>query len=260
MLVKSLKCQIGLAAEAKDVDTGPGGNKLERSMRRLMVIFSGMMIAATSHVRALVWNTFSINQNPVPPNAIVSFSIGYPKGWNAFHDSNWRDDIYFDHPIGPSGENICIFSQPYPNANSTNWMNTISRSFTMVAIFYSHDRPAREAAESFAKGCTEKSLSSVETVAGDTGWLLESEHDFKIKVGPPPPMANFSGNDHNVVLKPVGGPDAHDDVEKVIGQEYFFHSGSKGSIRIEIVTSAGDSAFRSELDKLVLQTLRFGGS
>src|SRR5215469_10976481 len=100
-------------------------------MRRLMVILSGMMLAATAHVRAVDWNIFSINQNPFPPNAIVSFSVGYPKGWKVDQDSNWRDDIYFDHPIGPSGENICTFSQPYPNANSTNWMNGISRAFTI---------------------------------------------------------------------------------------------------------------------------------
>jgi hypothetical protein len=42
-------------------------------------------------------------------------------------------------------------------------------------------------------------------------------------------------------------------------QDFFFHSGNKGSIRIEILTRKTDSSFRSELDEMVLNTLRFDG-
>jgi hypothetical protein len=216
-------------------------------MRRLMVISSGVIIAATAHVRALDWNTFSINQNPVPANAVVSFSIGYPQGWKMMQTGWWREDIYFDHPVPPAPtEMVCAFSQPSWVANLTN--------LTMFAIFDSYGRPAKDAAESFARNMKDYTLSPVKTAAGDSGWLLESRGD--VKINPSISESEFTGSGLSVHLIPAFTNSA---VEKVIGQQYFFHSGSKGSIRICIMTPAGDSVLRSELDKLVLQTLRFGG-
>jgi hypothetical protein len=216
-----------------------------------MVIFSGLMIAAAAHVRALEWNTFSINQNPVPPNAIVSFAIGYPKGWQVSQDSNWRHDIYFGLAVGPRGEAIAMITPLHPNL--------ISTELTLVAIFYGHDRPAKEAAESFARGYTKESLSPVRTASGDSGWLLESERVFKI--GGPITKGGFTGSGLSVQLIPAYITPVGPTVEKkFVDQQYFFHSGSKGSIRVEITTPAGNSVLRSELDKLVLRTLRFGNS
>lgn len=205
------------------------------------------MIAATAYVRALDWNTFSINQNPVPANTVVSFSIGYPQGWKAMQTGWWREDIYFDHPVPPApSEMVCAFSQPPSTANLTN--------LTVFAIFYNHDRPAREAAESFARNTKDYTLSPVKTAAGDSGWLLESKHD--IDIGGPINESEFKSSGLSVHLIPA----SNSTVEKVIEQQYFFHSGSKGSIRIDIMTPEWNSDLRSQLDKLVLQTLSFSGS
>lgn len=217
-----------------------------------MFLLSAMMIAAASHVRALDWNTFSINQNPVPANAVVSFSIGYPQGWKVMQTGWWREDIYFDHAVPPAPtEMVCAFSQPPSAANRTN--------VTMFAIFDSHGRPAKEYAESFARNTKNYTLSPFKTVAGDSGWLLESKSDCTIgePIGKPPSLGEFNRNGLSVQLIPA---DTKVIVEKVIDQQYFFHSGSKGSIRVEIMTSQWNSALRSDLDKLVLQTLSFGGS
>lgn len=224
-------------------------------MRRVMVILSGMMIAATARVHALDWNVFSINQNPVPATAVVSFSIGYPNGWQAMQNSSWRQDIYNDivTPLPGCGI-ICNFWQHPSSANLTNWTNFV--------IFRSSGKTARDAAESLARNMrdyTEKSLSPVKTAAGDSGWLLESKCDFKIgePIGGPISPGKFNRNGLTVQLIPA---DSRFTVEKEIDHEYFFHSGSKGSIRIEIMTPAWNQALRSELDKLVLQTLRFTDS
>jgi hypothetical protein len=218
-------------------------------MRRLM-LFSGIMLAVSVHVRALGWSTFSINQNPVPANAVVSFSIGYPQGWKVMQTGWWCEDIYFDHAVPPAPtEMVCAFSQP-SSANPTN--------LTMFAIFDSHGRPAKDAAESFARNMKDCTLSPVKTAAGDSGWLLESRCDFKIW-GPisESELNELKRGGLSVRLIPAS---ATSTVEKIIEQQYFFHSGSKGSIRVQIMTPAWDSVLRARLDQLVLQTLRFGGS
>jgi hypothetical protein len=44
------------------------------------------LIAMAAQTQAMDWDTLSVNGNPIPPQATVSFSIGYPKGWTAFQD------------------------------------------------------------------------------------------------------------------------------------------------------------------------------
>lgn len=227
-------------------------------MRKLMLIVSCMMMAAAAQTRALEWNVFSINQNPVPATAVVSFSIGYPKGWRAIQSGSWRQDIYFDLITPQQSSFICTISPPPLTLNATNWM--------LFFIFPSEGNTAKGAAEGFAKSLSqranapaapvapatpapnslngldvkfvaakplfemtspwiEKRLRPVTTAAGDSGWLVESE--------------------------------ASTTTGKMIAQDYFFHSGKKGSIRIDIVTHAWNKGLRSDLDNLVLQTLRF---
>lgn len=224
-------------------------------MRKLMLIVSCIMLAAAARTRALEWNVFSINQNPVPATAVFSFSIGYPKGWHARQTGAWRQDIYFGLVTPLPDPFICTFWQPAARLNPTNW--------TSFVIFPSWSETAKVAAEGFAKSLSqranarptpaapapdslnglavklvaakplcektspwiEKRLRPVTTAAGDSGWLVESE--------------------------------ASTTTGKLIAQDYFFHSGKKGSIRINIITQGRNQSLRSDLDKLVLQTLRF---
>jgi hypothetical protein len=104
-------------------------------------------------------------------------------------------------------------------------------NFTIWRTWRSAGTTAKAAAESYVTDLRrsgiykERNVTEVKTKAGDSGYLVECE-------------ANL-----------VQGP--------VISHDYFFHVGAKGAIRILIVTPADGAVSRSELDRLVLQTLRF---
>ena len=189
-------------------------------MRTLLIMFSAVFITATAQTLALESDVFSINQFAISHSSPVSFSIGYPKGWRVTQDSSPQLGGF----ITTDGIWICTF---WPtNYSSTNW--------TTFTIWRSGGATTKEAAESFLASTrkdgiyTEKGLSSVRTSAGDSGCLVECE-------------ANING-------------------VRVIAHDFFFHSGNKGAIRILIVTPAADSSWRSELDQMVSQTLRFDGA
>ncbi|HTV43335.1 MAG TPA: hypothetical protein VMF08_22425 [Candidatus Sulfotelmatobacter sp.] len=221
-----------------------------------MLLISCLVLAAAARTRPLDWNVFSINQNPVPATAVVSFSIGYPKGWHAMQTGAWRQDIYYGLITPLPDPFICAISPPPVTFSPTNW--------TAFFIFPSWDKTAKDAAEGLAKSLSQrtnppaalapnsfsgsglnvkllpattkpvfgmtspyivKGLTLITTAAGDSGWLVESE--------------------------------ATTTAGKTIAHDYFFHSGKKGSIRINIVTPEWNQGLRSDLDKLVLQTLRF---
>ncbi len=194
-------------------------------MRALILMLGVLFVGVTAKSQALESDVYSINLSPVPPSALVSFSIGYPKGWKVTEEPGHQlQDVYYD-VVTPFYDTdlICAFLQT--NAwNETNW--------TSFTIFRSTGETAKDAAKLLLKNMhqlgtyTERSLGPIKTSAGDEGWLLECQ-------------ANFKGN-------------------RVISHDFFFHCGTKGSIRIEIVTQAKDSSWRSELDHLVLETIKFG--
>ena len=208
-------------------------------------------VIMTAHSQALDWDTLSVNQNPIPAEATVSFSIGYPKGWMAIqnYSQEWQD-IYFDVPTSSSNYDplhvICSFSEPATNV--------LKHGFTSCTIFLSGGATAEKAAENFfndkrsATAYTQKGLSPIKTNAGDSGWLVESKGSLSLF---PFVMTNTSQIISFMKSKTPG-----DDVP-VIYHDFFFHAGTKGAIRIQIMTQAANPAWREELDQLVLQTLRF---
>jgi hypothetical protein len=176
-------------------------------MRCLILTWIGLIAATAMQTRAMEWNVYRLNENPVPTLALASFSIGYPRGWKANQVNDERGDIYFDtviQPVNPTTM-ICSFC-PTNIMNQANWAS--------IVIFLSGNKMAK----------LEKNLSPIKTSAGNSGCLREYQ----------------TGQE--------------------VSQDFFFHCGQKGAIRIEIVTRAADKNLRSELDHLVLQTLRFGDS
>jgi len=143
------------------------------------------------------------------------------------------------------GNWICTF---WP----TNFVPTNYAGFT---IFRFGGATAREAVDEFSKLFsrieiyTQKGLNTVKTSAGDSGYLLECEANLDNVKAPPPNLQGIKvGDIHQIKLG------------QVVLQEFFFHGGNKSSIRVEILTREVDSSFRSELEKMVLETLRFDGA
>jgi hypothetical protein len=208
-------------------------------MRTLVIMFGAAFITATTQTRALESDVFYINQFAISHSSPVSFSIGYPKGWQVTQYSN-----------SPQGESIaaddgliCIFR--HTNYLSTNWI-----SFT---IWRSGGATAEEAADSFSASVSKggpyavKSSGSVRTSAGDSGWLVECDGNLGLHQI----ATNGSAAGSPFKAAPTTGQ------IRAVSHDYFFHCGNKGSIRVTIMTRAADSALRSELDQMVLQTLRF---
>jgi hypothetical protein len=210
-------------------------------MRALSIIFGAMFITAATQLWALESDMFSIHQFAVSHSSPVSFSIEYPKGWKLTQDST----PHFGEAMTMDQNWICTF---WPtNFTPTNYAGfTIFRSRRVATV--------QEAADELSKVSsrigiyTQKSFSSVKTGAGESGYLVESEANFDDVKTPPilPKIDNAIG-----AVRPIK-------LGRVVLQEYFFHSGSKGSIRIEILTREVDSSFRLELNQMVLKTLRFG--
>jgi hypothetical protein len=111
-------------------------------MRTLILTFGVLIIATQVQTRALEFDVFSINKPSVPPTALVSFAIGYPKGWGVTQDPmQQQQDIYFDVVTRDPGPWICTF---WPtNVSPTNFAN-----FT---IWRSYGATAKDAANQFAE-------------------------------------------------------------------------------------------------------------
>ncbi len=144
-----------------------------RSMRIPCIIFAALLMTAGS-TWALESDTYSLNPKPAPHSALVSFSIGYPKGWYVSEDpSLQRADVYNDIPVGPQGENVCNFNEPATDVSKNGiTMYSIWRSDVVTAKEAADRHIANMAAQSWH---TEKSLNPVKTSAGDSGWLVESK-------------------------------------------------------------------------------------
>jgi hypothetical protein len=187
-----------------------------------------------SPLLALESDRYTINPPPVPMEALVSFSIGYPKGWKVSQDDRLQRQPVYNDLIVPVDNWVCSFSDTNTFRLMPTNFNTNSKivltNFTDFTIWRSGGTIAKEEAEKLSafmqkSGLYQKmDLRQVKTAGGETGWLLESR----------------SINGHSWI--------AHD---------FFFHAGPRGCIRIMIVTSENESAWRSDLDRLILETLRF---
>jgi hypothetical protein len=227
------------------------------------------VIAMAAQTQALDWDTLSVNQNPVPPQATVSFSIGYPKGWHVFQDYGQETcDIYFDVPVPvePNGLNglICSFNQPA----TTNTLK--EQGFVSYSIWASGGATAKEAAEKFftdkrtASAYTQKSLKPVNSRAGEPGWLVEN--DGYVNVITDPAVTKLmtdliSSNAVNEYAQLTKKLKPNQEIQMpIVYHDFFFHSGRLGAIRIEIMTQAANKSWRSQLDRLVLETLQLSGA
>jgi len=193
-----------------------------------------MFITVAVQLIAMETDEFSIYQCAVSHSSPVSFSIAYPKGWKVTQDSSIHVGAY----LVSDGIFICTFWTT--NSSATNYAG-----FT---IFRSRGATEEEAAQEFSK----EGLKPVKTSGGDSGYLLEFDEIYDNKKFPRlqeiPGLAVTLGDPQPLKLG------------QVIRQEFFFHGGNKGSIRVEIETREVDSLFRSELDKMVLETLKFDGA
>ncbi|MGC9940677.1 MAG: hypothetical protein ABSE48_02515 [Verrucomicrobiota bacterium] len=215
-------------------------------MRALILTFGVLLIAAPVQMQALESDVYSINKPPVPGEALVSFSIGYPKGWRVMEDPRHQQtDVYYD-VVGPIPSSmICAF-----------WPTNIS-SATSYVVWRTEGASNLKAAEHFLASVhqlglyKEKIITAVRTSTGDSGCLVECEADLENNIVVPP---NLLGTKTGVLLSPIHG------VGRVVSHDYFFRGGEKGCIRISIVTQTVDLSSRSELDQMVLKTLRFHGA
>jgi hypothetical protein len=145
--------------------------------------------------------------------------------------------------------------------NTTNLFK--DQCYTEYSIWPSRGATAKEAAEAFFKdkrtatAYTQKSITQIKTSAGDSGWLVESESYITFGGLDPAILKNAKASGLSVQLVPIEGP-----TQKIpiIYHEFFFHSGSLGSIRVEIMTQSANPSWRSQLDQVVLQTLQFNGN
>lgn len=210
-------------------------------MRTLKIMLSATFIIVAAQSRAMETDEFNTHQFAVSHSSPVSFSIAKPKGWTVTQDSR----LHSGEDMVSDGYWICTFW-------TTNFPSTNDAGFT---IFRAGGATAKEAADEFSKLSsrigiyTPKGLTSVKTSAGDPGYLLECEANLDDVKAPPLNLQGIEVGDIHQI-KPG----------QVIVQEFFFHSGNKGSIRVEVLTREVDSSFRSELDKMVLETLTFNGA
>ena len=221
-------------------------------------------VGAGTRAGGLFWDVLTVYGHPIPPPATVSFSIGYPKGWLTQEYRQERQDIYNNGilvaPLDPGP--ICIFGQPA----ITNTLE--QQSFTTYLIWRAGAGTARENAEAFFNGkrSTEteychKSIKAVKTSAGDSGWLVESEGYITSNpavrklVLDPDFMKTTNAWNEILALNKTVKPDRK---IPVTFHDFFFHSGSPGAIQIEIMTHTANASWRSQMDRMVLGTLRFG--
>jgi hypothetical protein len=236
-------------------------------MRILATIIGALtVIVMAAQTRAMDWDILTINKPP-DAEATVSFSIGYPKGWLATQDyGQERRDIYKDIVV-PAGQRhaswICSFAQP----STTNAFT--EQGYTCYEIWPTSGATAKDAAESFfadkrnASVFTQKSIAPIKTRAGESGWLLESEGylltDPAISklMFDPTFLKNTNGLKHLIQLEKNLKPSQK---TPIMYHDFFFRPGNRGAIRIEIWTQTANASWRSRLDHMVLETLRFNGS
>jgi hypothetical protein len=220
-------------------------------MRALLIPFSALVIMA-AQTQAIEWDTF-ISANPVPASALVSFSIGYPKGWTVCEIPGIQHQ-----DLGP------LYDSPpewiFGGSGPTNLQN-----FT-VTIWRSDDATAEETPEEFLADMRKLHGNgrAFKTSAGDSGWLVESK-DYLVCHLP------WLSNDPSWPLSrnilsdlPQMQQSRQPSIKvPVIFDSFFFRSespGNKAGIQIQIMTNAADSSRRAELEQLVLQTLRFNNN
>jgi hypothetical protein len=208
------------------------------------------VLAAPIRTHAGETDTFSIKQSGNSHTAPVAFSINYPKGWRQLQG--------FGSQAKPSdfttvdGDSICMFWPTNP-------------SITSFAIWRTGGETAEATAGEFfatlrERGVTNENLTSVKTSGGDLGCLVESESTIQVGYDSSSPRKKddkrgevplaFSASE-------AGAPLAQ---QHVVTHDYFFHNGTKGSVRITIETAANDSGQLAELDRLVLTTLQFNNA
>lgn len=198
-----------------------------------------VLLLATLRAQALESDVFSIHQSALSHSEPVSFSIAYPKGWSVTQSG--PQGFLSDYTIVDNNL-ICSFWPTNPSAG------------TAFVIWRSGRLTAQEAAHEFSTNVwrhgdyTVNHLRPVKTSAGDSGYLVES--DGSIELGrlatnncPPGSLVRFESTGQRL---------------QVVSHDYFFHSGPEGSIRIMITTPKTDTVSQSELDRMVLETLRFG--
>jgi hypothetical protein len=222
-------------------------------MRVLALIFGVLLALLAVQTRAMDWSALTLNQRPVMPTRTgppACFSIGYPKGWQVTEDPTCSPNIY-DNTIYDS---FCMFT-PGNKIGSLK-----PQKLTLYSVWPYGDANAKDAAETFLKDTRlprtafRKHLSPIITSAGDSGWLVESEGDL--------PLYHLDTLFTNGMdLSKIKTNHSKFENVPVIFHDYFFSSGisrNEQAVKIEIMTQTTDSSIRSQLDQLVLQTLRFG--
>src|ERR1700691_1825947 len=180
-------------------------------MRIFAFIFVVLSAVFTAQTWASGWDTISINQNPVPAEALVSFSIGYPKDWNVYENlAVARQDNYNDIAYSQPGYGaICSFT-PIDKGATLKSFNCKS-----YAVWPSRGSSAKEAMESFLSSKTGESRDRVKTSAEDSGWLVETRGIIKFH---PIVLTN------SVDLLKLEKDNSKSEIIPVIYHDFFFRS------------------------------------
>ena len=195
------------------------------------IIFAALLMMA-SYARAMESDVYDINTNLLPGSARVCFSIGYPHTWGvADHYHYDYADIFMTH-----FNMVCLF---YP----TNAL--FSKKLTDYAVYSSDETTAKTAAKNLLKtpNFVPLSFNRVKTIAGDRGWLVESKEKLTVGSVKNPWVSQVETKEFPAIC-----------------HSYFFDSGKKGSLCIRLITLPDDSSWRTNLDQLVLQTLRLNNN
>jgi hypothetical protein len=183
------------------------------------------LIGATAYAQEKLppfdWETYVVRQSSIAHSHPVSFSIGYPKTWTKM-DLNRTpagESFTYDEPL------VCSFT-PGESAFVKEFRGFMAPSIMIQRAFGTSAKAEASAfAQLYEKSSlyTRKTFSQIETRAGERGYLVVFE------------------------IKSENGLQ--------IDSEFFFHAGSKGAIRISIMTQ--EAALSEKLQNLVLESLRF---
>ena len=214
----------------------PSATRPHRVLRFLAVSFFLLRAHAQEKLPSADSEIYTVRQFAISHSRPVSFSVRYPKDW-VKTDLNRRvvgETFTSDDPV------ICVFSPK----DSTNGL-------PMIMIQRRLGGSAKDAAQATSNSyrkhfpqCTQRIFSSIETKAGEQGYLVV----FEAKADQSAQSINHFASGQ----LPLPGRAKAQTIS-----ELFFNGGPKGSIQISVMTSPEDSALSESLRKLILESLRF---
>ena len=199
----------------------------------LISVFMCALLNALGAVPAkLESDLYTITQSAPTHSDPVAFSIGYPKGWTKSDNTTVASDNLGDLASVRDHELVCTLTSPLDLSNPHTTIAAIAviTNYASIHIFRAYGANAKEEAEGLAAHIRKmsdevRSLTSIRTKAGDSGYLVISDDEI---------------------------PAGHR-----LRSDFFFSVGSKGHIHISIYAMGTFLGMHESLQILVLESLRF---